>query len=34
MDELKSSDLVAVGLLDRLGQWGVRVPHDVSVTGR
>jgi DNA-binding LacI/PurR family transcriptional regulator len=32
MDELKSSDLVAVGLLDRLGQWGVRVPHYISVT--
>jgi DNA-binding LacI/PurR family transcriptional regulator len=34
MDEFKSSDLLAVGLLGRLGQWGVRVPHDISVTGR
>jgi LacI family transcriptional regulator len=27
------NDLVAVGLLDRLCQRGVRVPHDISVTG-
>src|SRR5215212_5604523 len=33
MEELQSSDLGAVGLLDRLGQWGVPVPHDISVTG-
>jgi DNA-binding LacI/PurR family transcriptional regulator len=33
MEELQSSDLGAVGLLDRLGQWGAPVPHDISVTG-
>jgi DNA-binding LacI/PurR family transcriptional regulator len=32
MQELQSSDLVAVGPLDRLHQRGVRVPQDVSIT--